>query len=208
MKKLFNLFGLVLLAAMLITGCKKEAAWEEDVTEDTTEVVLSNGTWEYTSSLTVEGDYKKIYLDDMEPEEVAALPPAYRDLTGRAAVTWKDINTLKIDGDNVTLKGGKEIYAIKFPDGADKTILENTVKAQKESLPAGQDVSLSGTTITFTTTYSEADLANISVSKENILAKFSGQTVKTNKKHTKYMLTASIEQNGSKLSTKVTLSKK
>ena len=55
---------------------------------------------------------------------------------------------------------------------------------------------------------SAEDIAKFKVTKAAIIGQFAGTEIKTNKKHTKYMLTASVEQNGTKISSKKTLSQK
>ena len=208
MKKLITILGLALLTALLITGCQKEPAWEDDVTEDATAVELTNGTWEYTESIITEGDYKKDYLGSMDEDELADMPQSFKDLSGKVAITIKTVYTIKVADETVTLESRKDIYAVKYPEAAEKKILENTVAAYKKDLEPGEDVSLSGTTITFTTTYPEESIKGWQTTKEDVLSEFTDLSVKTNKKHTKYMYSASVDQNGAKVSYKKTLSKK
>lgn len=45
MKKLTKIFGLMLIAGALVMGCKKDAGSDSTADIETTEITLSNGTW-------------------------------------------------------------------------------------------------------------------------------------------------------------------
>ena len=82
MKKLTKIFGLMLIAGALVMGCKKDAGSDSTADIETTEITLSNGTWE--SNQKINGEVTSGGMS--------------------STIDIKDKTTFEVSGENITIK--------------------------------------------------------------------------------------------------------
>ena len=212
MKKLLLSAAALLFVAVLFTGCPKDA-WDADVTENVTEIEMSDGTWVATRKNNSETPTATITAqldkdDFASEEEYSTMKELLSSITGSIKYIDTETAEIKVEGDKVTWLGIKYEYSIVFPSNTSN----ETINALKKTLPEGATVK--GTTISFSDTAEKEDLAyynTYSNTVEDFLDECTyGLTeILSNTERTKYKSSASVEgANGIKTEILLTLSKK
>ena len=179
MKKLTKLFGLLLVAGALLTGC------QQNVDIDTDELKLSNGKWE------------------MNLKNTESFEGTEGGVSFKSSGTEKEKDTFKVSGDAIEYlsASGSGSGKIEFPADTDATILEFAKEMIAAGLPDGVELKLDGTTFSYSYTYTatEDDLKakNDSNPKVSEIKFPKVARIQTNKKKTEYKISWETESTDS-----------
>ena len=172
MKKLTKLFGLLLVAGALLTGC------QQNVDIDTDEIKLSNGKWEMNSKV-------------VETENGKTMGLSYE-----SSQTTKGKSTFKVSGDDMEYLSGSTSLSgkIEFPADTNDATIEFAKGMIETMLPSGTELKQEGTTFSYSysATATEDDIKgqNEGNPKVSSMSKSlpKAARIQTNKKKTEYKI--------------------